>query len=192
MLLRQARGPLAHLSQFLPMVRPQPLSAGVPRLAGSLHMQGSSFKKTQWLPPSRPPGRQEVSGICCPLSTHCSPQSPPKVAPATHLVPGERKTTASVHRHLQTPGEACHTPSGVLPQDFILNKQQHLAGDCESIKCQSPFTVIPTFLLFSWENNTQSEIFPFLKEKHCLLLGVLCMELISSLPDRGWVIGWRV
>ena len=58
-------------------------------------------------------------------------------------------TPASVHRHLQTPGEACHTPSGVLPQDFILNPEQHLAGDCDSIKCQSPFTVIPTFLLFS-------------------------------------------
>ena len=114
-LLRQARGPLAHLSQLLPVVHPQPLSAGVPYLAGSLHMQGSSFMKTQWWPPSRPPGRQEVSGICCPLSTHCSPNSPPKAAPATQLAPGERKTPASVHRHLQTPGEACHTPLGVLP-----------------------------------------------------------------------------
>lgn len=81
----------------------------------SQHMQGSSFTKTQWWPPSRPPSWQEVSGICCPLSTHCSPNSPPKAAPATQLVPGERKTPASVHRHLQTPGEACHTPSGVLP-----------------------------------------------------------------------------
>lgn len=108
------------LSAPAPVVHPQPLSPGVSHPADRLHLQVRSFKVTQWLPPGRPPGQQEVSGVCCSLSTHCSPHSPPRVAPATQLLPGERKTPGSVHRHLQTSGETCHTPSVTVPQDSIL------------------------------------------------------------------------
>lgn len=117
-------GPLACLSQ--PPLSPCPCGSPTASFpwgltpSDRLHLQVRSFKVTQWLPPGRLPDQQEVSGVCCPLSTHCSPHSPPRVAPATQLLPGERKTPGSVYRHLQTSGETCHTPSVTLPQDSIL------------------------------------------------------------------------
>lgn len=174
--------------QLLPVrCSPTASSGAVLHLTASLCRQGRSFKMTHGCgPPNRPAGRQEMSSICCPLSTPCStPSSSP-----TTVLRWEKDTSLCVNRHLQTPGQTHHTLSKTLSRDPILIPQQHLAGDCYSKRCHSPLLQsTPISVLFSWSlswliggrRERGNSHFP--KGRTLSTLRVPCMESISSFPD---------
>lgn len=108
--LRQAMRALRLISHSLrwvpaPVVHPQPLSAGVLHMVGSLLLQGRFFKMTHsCCPPGRPPDQQKRSSIYCPLSIHTAPY-PSTLGSSSHTAAfrWEEDTSLCVHRHLQTP-----------------------------------------------------------------------------------------
>lgn len=127
--------------------------------------QGPSFKMTHSCPPGRPPGQQETSSICRPLSTHCPPPPPQ--------------------------GSSSHSFRSLCSQDIAKLKEIHTTVS-RTLSYDSNLTSYQLGPLSNglWGEYREGTYFPQ-RRAHSTPRSSL-HGILSSLPDTAWVIGWRI